>query len=132
MAFTNTDFTEMFGCMGVVINCPLKGTTTPGTDSQIGFAPSIGIGPLIALVGIVTGWLTASGTCPSVSNAPTARAESRMANTNDLLAVCTTRIFLIPPLKRSKIEYVAKYRSSRQRRSFQPLCGSDRPSFGLI
>jgi len=52
----------------------------------------MGIGPLMDFAGIVTGWLTASGTCPIVSIAPTARAERRMANTKLLLAVCTTRI----------------------------------------
>jgi hypothetical protein len=55
MALTNTDFTEMLGCIGVVINCPLNGTTTPGTLSQMGLAPSMGIGPLTAFAGMVTG-----------------------------------------------------------------------------
>lgn len=55
MAFTNTDFTEMFGCIGVVINWPLNGTTTPGTLSQIGLAPSMGIGPFTVFAGMVTG-----------------------------------------------------------------------------
>jgi hypothetical protein len=91
-AFTNTDFTEIFGCIGVVIVCPLRGTTTPGTLSQTGFAPSIGIGPLIALTGMVTGWLTARGTCPIVSMMPTIKAERRMPNTTPLLRVCTTLI----------------------------------------
>jgi hypothetical protein len=59
----------------------------------------MGIGPLTAFAGIVTGWLTAKGTCPIVSMTPTTRAESRMLNTNFLLVVCTTLIQIIPPLK---------------------------------
>jgi hypothetical protein len=98
-AFTNTALTDMFGCIGVVIVCPLNGTTTPGTPSQIGFAPSMGIGPLIDFTGMVTGWLTAKGTCPIVSMAPTIRAERRMPNTSFLLRVCTTLIKICPPLK---------------------------------
>jgi hypothetical protein len=89
MAFTNTDLTEMFGCIGVVISWPLNGTITPGTPSHTGFAPSIGIGPLTAFAGMVTGWLTANGTCPIVNMTPTIRAERRMPNTTDLLCVCT-------------------------------------------
>src|SRR4029077_8959611 len=92
MAFTNTDFTEIFGCIGVVISCPLNGTITPGTLSQTGFAPSIGIAPLIIFAGIVTGWLTANGTCPIVSMTPTINAERRMPSTTRLLCVCTTLI----------------------------------------
>ena len=55
MALTNTDLTEMFGCIGVVISWPLNGTMTPGTPYHTGFAPSIGMGPLTAFAGIVTG-----------------------------------------------------------------------------
>jgi hypothetical protein len=89
IAFTNTDLTEIFGCIGVVISWPLNGTMTPGTLSHTGFAPSIGIGPLMDFAGMVTGWLTANGTCPIVSITPTIRAERRMPNTTDLLCVCT-------------------------------------------
>src|SRR6266850_403283 len=92
IAFTNTDFTEIFGCIGVVISCPLNGIITPGTLSQTGFAPSIGIAPLTTFAGIVTGWLTANGTRPIVSITPTINAERRMPNTTRLLCVCTTLI----------------------------------------
>jgi hypothetical protein len=91
-AFTNTDFTEIFGCIGVVMVWPLNGMMTPGTPSQMGFAPSIGITPLIAFTGMVTGWLTARGTCPIVNIMPTISAENRMPNTKRLLRVCTSLI----------------------------------------
>jgi hypothetical protein len=62
-----TVLTEMLGCIGVVMVWPLNGATIPGTDSQTGLAASIGIGPEIVPTGIVTGWETASGICPSVA-----------------------------------------------------------------
>src|SRR2546426_2792254 len=64
-AFTKTDLTAMLGCIGVVMVCPVSGTTTPGTFSQMGLAPSIGMGPLIIFAWMATGWLTANGTCRS-------------------------------------------------------------------
>jgi len=98
MALTNIDFTEMFGCIGVVISWPLKGTTTPGTLSHTGFAPSMGMGPLTAFAGIVTGWLTANGTSPTVSRPPTIKADTRILTATYLLRV-RTNLTIEPPLK---------------------------------
>jgi hypothetical protein len=47
---------------------------------------------LTIFAGIVTGWLTANGTCPIVSITPMINAERRMLNTTRLLCVYTTLI----------------------------------------
>jgi len=86
-AFTKTDLTAMLGCIGVVMVCPVSGTTTPGTFSQRGLAPSIGMGPLIIFAWMVTGWLTANGTCPSVRTTPTTRALSSTPHATALFLV---------------------------------------------
>jgi hypothetical protein len=81
-----TVFTEMFGCMGVVIVCPLNGATIPGTDSHTGLAASMGMGPEIFPTGMVTGWETASGICASVARrAPViVNARNPIFNSEDL------------------------------------------------
>src|SRR2546429_2014438 len=96
-AFTKTDFTAMFGCIGVVMVCPLSGTMTPGTFSQMGLAPSMGTGPLIAFTWMATGWLTARGTCPRVRTTPTMKALSSTPHTTALFLVCMIFIVITPP-----------------------------------
>src|SRR5947209_11280099 len=59
----------------------------PGTFSQMGLAPSIGMGPLIIFAWMATGWLTANGTCPSVRTTPTTRALSSTPHTTALFLV---------------------------------------------
>src|SRR5437899_6234718 len=86
-AFTKTDLTAMLGCMGVVIVCPVSGTITPGTFSQGGLAPSLGMGPLIIFAWMATGWLTANGTCPSVRTTHTTRALSNAPHAPALFLV---------------------------------------------
>src|SRR5574340_646786 len=93
---------------------PLNGMMTPGTPSQMGFAPSIGIAPLIAFTGMVTGWLTARGTCPIVNMTPTISAESRMPNTKRLLRVCISLITYALLCKINKKKELKTYNVSRK------------------
>jgi hypothetical protein len=67
------------------MSCPLSGTTTPGTPSHRGFAPSSGIDPLIDFTGMVRGWLTARGIPPAVKSRLRKQSERSRPTTSDRL-----------------------------------------------
>src|SRR5437879_13604035 len=96
-AFTKTDLTAMLGCIGVVMVCPVSGTTTPGTFSQMRLAPSIEMGPLIIFACIAPRRLPPNRACPPDRPTPTASRVHRAPHPTGQLHERLVHIAMRPP-----------------------------------